>query len=133
MLILTLPLRRRLQIFNAVIPPQLMYGLSSAWLTVAEKRRLDGFQARCLRKVLRIAPPFISRVSNKTVLNKANEKPFSSSLLKQQLILYGKVARTPDLRAWLAAALNREVCVQGRLPETRMGSYVNERVLEIRW
>ena len=54
----SLPLRRRLQIFNAVIPPQLMYGLSSAWLTVAEKRRLDGFQARCLRKVLRIAPAF---------------------------------------------------------------------------
>lgn len=92
----SLPLNQRVRVFNAVIAPQLMYGLSSSWLTVAEKRRLDGFQARCLRRVLRIPSAFISRASNKMVLRKAGEKPFSSHLLKQQLLLFGKVARAPD-------------------------------------
>ena len=92
----SIPLQRRVQIFNAVIMPQIMYGLSSSWLCVADRRRLDGFQARCLRKVLRIAPSFVSRISNKTVLQRSKQKQFSSHLLKQQLLLFGRVARAPD-------------------------------------
>ena len=92
----SIPQQRRVQIFNAVIMPQIMYGLSSSWLCVADRRRLDGFQARCLRKVLRIAPSFVSRISNKTVLQRAGQKQFSSHLLKQQLLLFGRIARAPD-------------------------------------
>ena len=91
-----IPLQRREQIFNAVILPQIMYGLSSSWLCVADRRRLDGFQARCLRKLLRLAPSFVSRTSNRTVLQWAKQTQFSSHLLKQQLLLYGRVARAPD-------------------------------------
>ena len=44
--------KRKLQIFTACIESKLLYGLQTAWLSVVERRRLDGFQARCLRQVL---------------------------------------------------------------------------------
>ena len=40
---------RKIRIFNACICSKLMYGLFTAAFTAKEKRRLDGFQARCLR------------------------------------------------------------------------------------
>ena len=75
---------------------RLLYGLSSAWLNVAESRRLDGFHARWLRKVTGIKPSFMSRVSNAAVLKKAGQVELRRQLLKQQLLLYGRLARSPN-------------------------------------
>ena len=90
-----LPTAKKIRIFNAVVTPRLMYGLSSAWLNIAEMRRLNGFHCRCLRVLLRIAPSYISRVSNKTVLSQAQQAPLGASLLQQQLLYYGRIARAP--------------------------------------
>ena len=87
---------RKIQIFNAVILTRLLYSLSSAWLNVAELRRLDGFHCRCLRVILNIKVAFISRVSNAAVLQASDQLQLGRQLLKQQLLLYGKVARAPD-------------------------------------
>ena len=57
-------------------------------------RRLDGFQATCLRSVLRIAPSFYSRVSNKEVLRRARHKLATEILLEQQLSQLGRVLRS---------------------------------------
>jgi len=89
-----LPKSRRIQIYNAVVVSRLLYGLSTAWLNVAELRRLNGFQARCLRAIVGVKPAFISRVSNAQVLSLAGETCLGRQLLKQQLLLFGKVART---------------------------------------
>ena len=43
---------RKLQIYQAVVVSRLLYGLSSAWLNAVETRRLNGFQARCLRCIV---------------------------------------------------------------------------------
>ena len=59
-------------------------------------RRLNGLQARCLRKILHIQPSFYSRISNRTVLQRAGQELFSVQLLKQQLLLFGLVARAAD-------------------------------------
>ena len=83
----------KIRIFQAVVVTRLLYGLSSAWLSVAEVRRLNGFQAWCLRKVAGIKRSFVSRVSNATVLQKNSQKQLGEQLLKQQVLLYGKVAR----------------------------------------
>ena len=53
---------RKIDIFQATITSPLLYGLSSAWLNVAERRRMDGFQARCLRKILGIPSAYVSRI-----------------------------------------------------------------------
>ena len=86
---------RKVQILQAVITSRLLYSLGSAWLNVAELRRLDGFQCRCLRVILGIKPSFVSRVSNSSVLQQSGQVLYSRQLLRQQLLLLGRVARAP--------------------------------------
>ena len=92
----SLPVARKLQCFQAVVVPGLMYSLSTAWLTASQSRRLNGFQARCLRRILRVSPSFISRVSDKSVLQMTCHTQFTQQLLMQQLLLFGRIARSPD-------------------------------------
>ena len=83
-------------IFNAVVVSRLLYGLSGAWLNKSEIRRLNGFQSRCLRVLLRIPPSYISRILNSTVLQSAKQLSLGDELLKQQLLLFGRIARAPQ-------------------------------------
>ena len=77
------------------IVAKLLYGLDSAWLSSAMQRKFDGFQANCLRKILKISPAFISRISNRYILSQFKACPLSSILLERQLLLFGYIAQTP--------------------------------------
>ena len=87
---------RKIQIFNSIVVSKLIYGLSSAWLNTSERRRLDGFQNTCLRAIWNIKAAYISRVSNKTVLDLTGQTPLSQQLFKRQIKLFGEVARAPE-------------------------------------
>ena len=89
-----LPTIRKIQIYKALIESKLMYSLSCLCLSAAERRRLDGFQNRCLRRILRIPPAFISRVPNAEVLRRARCHTATDMLLQRQL-LFGKALRCP--------------------------------------
>jgi len=91
----TLTRKRRLAIFSSMVETKLYYALSCCCLNVAQKRRLNGFQAKCLRQIMGIAPSFISRVSNKEVLKRAAHLEATTSLEQSQLQLLGKVLRAP--------------------------------------
>ena len=86
---------RKLELFHALVVSKLRYGLSTVCLVKAQRRRLYGFYARCLRKVLGIPPSFVSRISNKTVFERAGASPLTEQILHQQLVLLGKAARSP--------------------------------------
>ena len=47
-------LKDKLHFFESLIASKLTYGLATLWLVTAQRRRIDGFYARCLRKILRI-------------------------------------------------------------------------------
>ena len=87
---------RKLELYKALVETRLLYSLSSLCLTVAERRRLDGFQNKCLRRVLGIKPSFISRVRNIEVLQQAKHLSASTLLQKQQLQLLGRILRAPE-------------------------------------
>ena len=106
----SLTTKRKLQIYSSLVESKLLYGLLTCSLTVAELRRLDGFQAKCLRQVLRIQPSFYSRISNKTVLVKAGSKSASELLAQQQLVMLGRVLRSPQ-----TSALHKSALVPGTL------------------
>lgn len=72
------------------------YGLSAIWLGLSEQRKLDGFYCRCLRRILRVQPAFLSRVSNTSILTRCGQAPFSKRLISDQLVLLGKVATAPS-------------------------------------
>ena len=58
-------------------------------------RRLDSFQARCVRKIWGIAPAYWSRVSNASVMERTSHTKASVLLLQRQLALFGRVLRAP--------------------------------------
>ena len=57
-----------------MIVTKLMYGLTSIPLSRADANKLDAFHMRGLRKILKVKHPYWSRVSNKKLLEMANEK-----------------------------------------------------------
>ena len=87
---------RKVEIFRSVVVSILTYGLAAAWLNKADQRKLNGFQNRCLRSIWGIQPAYMSRVSNKRVLEITGQRPLTALLQKQQLLLYGRVARQTD-------------------------------------
>ena len=86
---------RKLAIYSSLVESKLLYSLSTAVYTVAEIRRLDGFQAKCLRKILKIPSAYLSRTSNETVRQRAGCRCFSKLLVDRQLMLLGTVLRSP--------------------------------------
>ena len=94
---------RKIEIFRSVVLSVLMYGLAAAWLNKGDRRKLNGFQNRCLRTIWGIKPAYISRVSNASVLQITGQRPLTDLLQKQQLLLYGRVARQSDANLMRAA------------------------------
>ncbi len=62
------PLKWKLQVYNAVIVSQLIYGLNTIHLTDSCLQSLDTFQLRGLRQILRIEAAFYSDISHNKVL-----------------------------------------------------------------
>ena len=79
-----------------LIESKLLYGLSTVSLNAAQKRKLNGFQNRCLRQILGIKSAYESRVSNDVVLRKSGHPLATDLLAKRKLHLFGKVLRSDD-------------------------------------
>ena len=94
-----LPLQKKLRIFEACIMSKLLYSLHTAWLNTVERRKLDAFHFRCLRRIAGIKPSYVSRVSNESVLQTTKQRRASNTLLQRQMLFMGKVARLPDTDA----------------------------------
>ena len=71
----------------------MLYGFASVCLNVSGRRRLDGFQNKCLRDILCIRPSFYSRITNASVLQQASVEAASRQLETTHLQLFGKVIR----------------------------------------
>ena len=84
------------RIYMTCIVSKLLYGLQTSWLTKDQRTKLDGFHAKCVRKITGIAHSYWSRVSNLTVLSYVQGCPLSKLLLEQQLISFGEVFRKAD-------------------------------------
>jgi len=44
--------KQKLRFLDGFVVAKLLYGLASLWLVTSQRRRLDGFLARCLRRIL---------------------------------------------------------------------------------
>ena len=82
---------RKLQIFNACVTSKFLYSLDSLWFLKNDRSRIDSFQCMCLRRIAKIQPSFISRVSNADVFGLTKQEKYSTILQKQQIRLYQKV------------------------------------------
>ena len=62
----------KVQVYNAIIISQLIYGLNTLNITPGIKDRLNAFHMRGLRYVLNIDHSFYSHISNEEVINRMN-------------------------------------------------------------
>ena len=86
--------QRKVKIYQSLIESKLMYCLSTACFSQAELRKLDGFQNKCLRSILGIAPSYKSRISNAHVRAQAQVQSLSVALQQRQLAYLGKILKT---------------------------------------
>ena len=64
--------RWKLQVYNAVVISQLVYGLETLYLSSSLIKRLDAFHIRGIRHIMGIEHSYWSRTSNEEILFKAN-------------------------------------------------------------
>ena len=102
---------RKVRIYETCVVSKIMYSLESLWLLKAERDRLDAFHHRFLRRILRIAPSYYSRVTNAIVLQRSGSNLLSEALLHRQQTLYQRIAKLDD-----SSILKRLVCDNRGLP-----------------
>ena len=67
------PMKWKILVFHAVIRSKLLYGLETAMLTDSAQHKLNVFQLKGLRKIMRLKTTFVDRAnSNAKVMEKAN-------------------------------------------------------------
>ena len=90
---ITLPTKVRLG--KAMVFPVVMYGCESWTVKKAERRRIDAFELRCWRRLLRV--PWTARRSNQSALKEIiPEYSLEELMLKLKLQYFGHLMRRTD-------------------------------------
>ena len=80
---------------KAMVFPVVMYGCESRTTKKAERQRINAFELRCWRKLLRV--PWTARRSNQSILRQINpEYSLEGLLLKLKLQNFGYLVRKGD-------------------------------------
>ena len=76
--------------------PVVMYGCDSWAIKKAECRRIDAFELRCWRRLLRV--PWTARRSNQSILKEISpEHSLEGLMLKRKLQYFGHLMQRTDL------------------------------------
>ena len=90
---ITLPTKVRL--VKAMVFQVVMYGCDSWTVKKAERRRIDAFEQRCWRRLLRV--PWTARRSNQSILKEINPgTSLEGIMLKLKLQYFGHLVRRAD-------------------------------------
>ena len=90
---ITLPAKVRL--VKAMVSPVVMYRCESRTIKKAEHRRIDAFELRCWRRLLRV--PWTARRSNQSILKEISpECSLEGLMLKLKLQYFGYLMRRAD-------------------------------------
>ena len=78
----------KVHVVKAVVFPVIMYGCESWTIKKAEHQRIDAFELRCWRRLLRV--PWTARRSNQSILKEINpEYSLEGLMLKLKLQYFG--------------------------------------------
>ena len=88
-------LSTKVHLVKATVFPIVMYGCESWTIKKAERRRIDAFQLRCWRRLLRV--PWIARRFNQSILKEISpEYSLEGLMLKLKLQYFGHLMRRTD-------------------------------------
>jgi len=96
-----LKLDLRIDIYNTVVKPVLLYNCSTWGLSKGDEERINAFHRKQLRRV--IGKKYPDKISNKNLYETCNSKPISLDILKQRWQLFGHILRLkPNVPAYQA-------------------------------
>ena len=85
----------KVHLVKAMVFPVVMYGCESWTIKKAERRRIDAFELRCWRRLLRV--PWTARRSNQSILKDIGpECSLEGLMLKPKLQYFGRLIRRVD-------------------------------------
>ena len=88
-------LSAKVHLVKAMVFPVVMYGCESWTITKAEHRRIDAFELRCWRRLLKV--PWTARRSNQSILKEiSSECSLEAQMLKLNLQYFGHLMRRAD-------------------------------------
>ena len=91
--VMTLP--TQVHLVKAMVFPVVMYGCESWTITKAEHRRIDAFELRCWRRLLKV--PWTARRSNQSILKEISpEYLLEGLMLKLKLQYFGHLRQRTD-------------------------------------
>ena len=83
--------KTRLKLYRALVKPILLYNSGTWAMTKAQENKIDTFHRKQLKKILNIRYP--TKISNKSLYEKCNEKPLSIQILESRWRLFGHILR----------------------------------------
>ena len=93
-------LSAKIHLVKVVVFPVVMYGCESWTIKKAEHRRIDAFELRCWRRLLRVR--WTARRSNQSILREISpECSLEGLMLKLKLQYFGHLMRITDLEKTL--------------------------------
>ena len=85
----------KVRLVKAMVFPVVMYGWESGTVKKAEHRRIDAFELRCWRRLLRV--PWAARRSNQSILKEISPGcSLEGLMLKLKLQYFGHLKRRVD-------------------------------------
>ena len=89
------PPTTKVRLVKAMVFPVVLYGCESWTVKKAERRRIDAFELRCWRRLLRV--PWTARRSNQSVLKEINPGiSLEGMMLKLKLQYFGHLMQRVD-------------------------------------
>ena len=95
----------KVRLVKAMVFPVVMYGCESWTVKKAERRRIDAFELRCWRRLLRV--PWTARISNQSIL-----KEFSPGISLEGMMLKLKLQYFGHLM-WRVDSLEKTLMLGG--------------------
>ncbi|XP_033115324.1 uncharacterized protein LOC117115574, partial [Anneissia japonica] len=84
-------LATKLRLFNTLVKSVLLYGCETWKVNQSDELKLDTFQFKCLRRILKIRWPYI--VQNNVILQKTNSKKISTEIMSRRWKWLGHILR----------------------------------------
>ena len=87
-------LRTKLRLFKSLVLSVLLYGCETWKINEGDNKRLDTFQFKCLRRILKVRWPYV--ISNDDILKKTNMTRISDEVKGRRWKWIGHVLRMDD-------------------------------------
>ena len=85
-----------LRIFSALLESIFLYNCELWTLTKKLEQKIDTFQRQLLRRILNIRWTLNNWISNKQLLGITNQKPWSETIAKRRMRLFGHICRSSN-------------------------------------